>query len=179
MLICRKRFAFSERLKEQHQVPSQLPVNSEPPEYQITSEILYLPVAIVLTSPLEVLYGLEGNAPNEHRKWIINDIKTRGLGLRAARAALAAAWRGVDEIGSNWPDQNRLRFKYRAPHRALGINTGKPQDLTLLRDVALWINWNHWEDRKVPLKRRAEILVSWGFPCTMKALRQVKDAVGI
>lgn len=179
LLVCRKRLVHSKDLMEEMEFPRELPPRSVIPNRKITSEILYFPVAILLTYPVKILYGLQGNAPGEHRKWIVNEVGTRGMGLRPAQAALASAWRGVDQLDCNWPERNKLRFKYSVSARTLGVNTDKPQELTLLRDVALWIHWNHWDFHKLPMARRAEILQKWGFPCTLKALRQVKDGAGI
>lgn len=178
LLVCRNRAVHGRNLKEDR-LSAQHPVNSETPEGPMTTEIHYFPVAIVLTFPVAIFYGLPGNCESERRMWTTDDVKTRGLGVREAQAALASAWRGVDEIDSNWPNRNRLRFKYSAPFRTLGVNTDKPQDLTLLRDVAIWINWRNWDNHKISMKRRAEIIESWGYPCTLKALRQVKDGAGI
>ncbi len=135
------------------------------------------PVAIVLRHPVQILYGMPGNREGEHRDWIINKIDIKGLHKRPAAAALAAAWRGVKEITSQWPESTKIRFKFDQAILMLSLETNKPQDLTLLRDVEMWINWDYWDGLQLSIKQRAEILNRWGYPATEVSIRRVKEKV--
>lgn len=178
ILVCSKLMVRTRDLKEKVSIPTQLPGRSAKPDQYITCKNLLHPVAIVLTHPVHVLYGVPGSLENEHRKWIVNDVKKRGMDKRAAQAALAAAYKGFGEGGIWWPEINRALFKFSAPYRTNRFYDSRPMDRTMLRDVALWINWDHWKRHNIPLKRRAEILEEWGYECTLKTLRKVIEHIG-
>jgi len=165
-------------LKEKVPIPEQLPYRSAKPVNSITCSRLLHPVAIALTHPVHVLYGLPGNLKDEHRKWIVNEVGIRGMKERSAQAALAAAYKGFGE-GAIWFPERGASFKFSAPYRTNGLYDDRPMDRTMLRDVALWINWDHWERHKIKLERRAQILEKWGYECTLKTLRKVKEHIGV
>lgn len=179
ILICAKQRLHTRDLGDVVPIPKSLPPGSVIPDKYVTSRMLLHPVAIVLTHPVYLLFGLPGNFGNEHRKWIVNDIDTKGIKNLSAQAAIAAAWKGFGEGNIGFPNERRATFKFTVPYRTLGFNTERPQDRTQLRDIALWINWDHWERHHIPMKRRAEILEEWGYECTLKALRKVKEHVGV
>jgi len=178
MLVCFKRMVRTRDLKEKVSIPKQLPGGSANPDINITCKHLLHPVAIVLTHPVHVLYGVPGSLENEHRKWIVNEVDKRGIVERSAQAALAAAYKGFGEGGIWWPNVDRAFFRFSAPYRTNGFYDSRPMDRTMLRDVALWINWDHWKRNHIPLKRRAEILEEWGYECTLKTLRKVIEHIG-
>lgn len=188
MLVCWKRVVRSGFVDEQHPIPAALPEPNILPNGQNTSEIAYFPVAILLQNPVQVLYGLTANAHFEHREWIVDNLSVCGMAQRSAGAALAAAWRGVNEISPGWPEPNKVRFKYKNPTLTYVSDLHasdmklKPQEYTLLRDVAMWINWDHWDSfrpKPFTIIKRASILTKWGFPSTPKAVRQAKEKVGV
>jgi hypothetical protein len=177
LLVCQKRVAHSKDLNEPREIPKILPSNSAKPNFYVTSELLLFPVAIVLRRPALLLYGMPGHQEEEHREWIVNEVGTMGLTKRPAAAALAAAWRGVQEITPQWPEATKIRFKFDQPIRMLNMGNVKPQDLTLLRDVEMWLNWDYWDGLGLSIKQRAQILTAWGYPSTEKAIKRVKENV--
>ena len=177
VLTCQKRFLRIPDKGEENPMPDLLPPQGRIPNKSRTSKKLLFPVAIVLTHPVHVLYGLPGHFFDEHRTWVVNDVDTKGISERCAQAALGAAWKGFGEGGIKWPVTNVASFKFSAPYRTLGVNTDRPQDVTMLRDVTLWIYWDQWERKKLSLERRTEILNSWGYKCTPKAVKRVVEKV--
>ena len=178
VLVCSKLLVHTPDLEEKVSIPSELPDQCAKPNKYVTCNDLLHPVAIVLTHPVHVLYGLPGSMSEEHRKWLVNDVDKRGMSKRSAQAALAAAYKGFGEGGVQWPNRDRALFKFSAPYRTNGIYDSRPMDRTMLRDVALWINWDHWKRHNIPLKRRAEILEEWGYECSLKTLRKVIEHIG-
>ena len=134
-------------------------------------------MAITLTHPIHVFYGMPGHFGDEHRKWIVNNVSVRGLSERCARAALAASWKGFGEGGIRRPHINVAAFKFSVPYRTLGKNADSAQDVTMLRDVALWTHWEQWDRKKLNLGQRTRILNKWGYKCTEKAIKRVKEKI--
>ena len=158
-------------------MPRFLPPQSVSPDKSITSQRMVHPVAIALTHPIHVLYGLPGNFGEEHRNWVVNDVSTKGISERCAKASLGAAYKGFGEGGIQWPAINVASFKFSASYLTLGVNADRPQDVTILRDVTLWIYWDEWDRKKLSLEQRTEILNSWGYDCTQKAVKRVVEKV--
>ncbi len=175
-------------LDETNPLPDFLPKDGIVPESTETNLLSCSPVAIELAHPVKVLFGFHTHTPLEHRKWIVSPVEEFGLGKREAGAALAAAWRGVEKVAPSWPDVGGIKFRFRTPWMCLENDPYQPKDentysaheLTALRDVALWINWSHWDSfRPKPLRseERAEILTNWGYPSSATAVRRVKEKV--
>jgi len=177
VLTCQKRVLNTQKLKEVHPLPNVRPDYNVALDDSITVEKILLPVAIGLMHPIHVFYGMPGSFFGEHRNWVITDAKERKISKRCAQAALGAAWKGYGEGGISWPNITKASFKFSAPYRTLGINMDRPQDLTMLRDVTLWIHWDQWEREKLSLEQRTDILNSWGYLCTLKAVKRVVEKV--
>jgi hypothetical protein len=177
VLTCKKRIVRIPSHDKAPPLPELYPPQGITPEVGVTSEKMLFPVAILLARPVHVLYGLGGSFGEENRKWIVNDLKTKGISRRHAQAALGAAWKGFGEAAINWPAIESASFKFAVSHRTLGVNTDTPREVTMLRDVALWIHWDIWERNKLTLVKRTEILNSWGYKCTPKAVKRVVEKV--
>lgn len=187
VLVCWKRMARSENLAEPLPLPNYFPKDGIAPSAE-SNLLSFSPVAIELRHPVKVLFGLHTHTPMEDRQWLVSPVEGFGLSKRHAGAALAAAWRGVEKVTPSWPDSGGMKFRFRTPWMSLendreqpkNVNSYSPQQLTALRDVALWINWAHWDSfRPKPLSygERAEILTNWGYPSTATAVRRVKEDV--
>ena len=176
LLVCQNRMVHTSDLRENHPMPELLPPGSATPKYSVTEKARLHPVAIVLTHPVHVLYGSPGHFFGEDRKWVVNDVSTKDISNRSARAALGAAWKGFGKGAINFPARKAF-FKFSAPYRTLGANTDRPQDITMLRDVTLWIYWDQWERKKMSLEQRTKTLNSWGYKCTTKAIQRVVEKV--
>jgi len=177
LLTCQKRLVRISDHRKGNPTPEILPPQGVVPDASLTSKKLLFPVAIVLTHPVHVFYGLPGDFFGEHRTWVVNDVDHKGIDKRCAKAALGAAWKGFGEGGIKWPATNAASFKFSAPYRTLGVNTDRPQDVTMLRDVTLWIYWDQWERKKLSLEQRTKVLNSWGYKCTPKAVKRVVEKI--
>ncbi len=177
VLTCQKRIVRIPSKDKPLPLPELYPPQGIIPDKGVTAERILLPVAILLARPVHVLYGLGASFEGEHRKWIVNDVDTKGISRRCAQAALGAAWKGFGKGGINFPAIESASFKFAVSYRTLGVNTANPQEVTMLRDVALWIHWDIWERNKLTLVKRTEILNSWGYKCTPKAVKRVVEKV--
>jgi hypothetical protein len=182
-LVCWKRMMYSENLM----TPSAEQKDCAK-GFIRESKLIYFPVAIVLQHPAKVLYGFRDDDPEVGRDWIVKQVSEFGLGELDASAALAAAWRGFRGIRHSWPERGAIQVEVKTPWLCLENdpiqpkkdNVLSPQELTQLRDVALWTNWKHWDTFQGPplnCKERAKILTNWGYPCTETAVRRVKEKV--
>lgn len=188
LLVCWKRLALGPLLDEAHPIPDLFPTKLLDPELSRTHELAFAPVAIVLQHPVKVLYGFHLHTPIEHRNWIVSPVEEFSMGRLDSEAALSAAWRGVEEVVPSWPDAGGIKFGFRTPwsslendlHYPKDGNTYSPHEKTSLRDVALWINWTHWDtchSKPLTIEERAAVLTRWGFPSTATAVRRVKEKV--
>ena len=177
LLVCQKRMQTSEIDWDRKVEPN--PVEHGPPlsTGSGTCEILIHPVAIELSHPVAILYGLPGNLDGEHRNWTICYPEQGGISKRAARAALCEAYRGVKVELPDWPFRRSILLKFPAPIRVIGHNTDKPGDMIKLRNVALWVNWDHWNHLRLSDEERADKVRSWGYPCTTIAVRRVREKI--
>ncbi len=177
VLTCQKRIV---RIPSQEKVPP-LPELCPPqgviPDMGVTAKELLLPVSILLARPVHVLYGMKGQFFGEDRKWVVNEVEAKGISRRCAQAALGAAWKGFGKAEINWPAIESASFKFVVPYRTLGANADSEQEVTMLRDVALWIHWDRWERKKLTIAQRTAILNSWGYKCTQKAVTRVVEKI--
>jgi len=144
-----------------------------------TCDELSHPVAIALTTPPAIIYGLQGSHPGEDRQWIVRDVKELGLTVRTARAALAEAWRGVVAVDQSFPAGTWAAFTCKRRVAAVGGNDFKPQDATMLRNVVAWIHWAAWDKAALSMAQRAATLEAWGHPATKKALARAAEEWGL
>lgn len=177
-IVCLKRMTYREKLLSDNPL-------SNPPSEQIADKFdscsyrdMVHPVAIVLANPAEVLYGFPCAQPGLEREWIVQPTKSCGIGETVAKAALVEAYRGVDQSHLNWPKKNRLYLKFARPTLCIEDKaTMRTNQLKSLRNVTIWTLWDSWEDEKIPMNSRVEILRSFGFSCTLDGLRRVKEEV--
>ena len=177
VLTCQKRVVRVPSKDPPPPLPDLYPPQGLIPNVGVTSDKLLLPVAILLAHPVHVLYGLGSTTDREDRKWVGNEVEAKGISRRCAQAALGAAWKGFGEAEINWPAIESASFKFVVPYRTLGANADSKQEVTMLRDVALWIHWDGWERKKLTIEQRTETLNSWGYKRTLKAVKRVVEKV--
>jgi len=145
-----------------------------------TCEELHHPVAISLTSPVAIFYGLWGCRPGEDRRWWVSEVDKFGMTRRAASCALSEAWRGITACDHSHPPGKWMEVSARQPIACLAIGDKlKPQEATMLRNVVAWIHWEHWNRKGASIAKRAAELSSWGYPTTPKALAKAAEERGL
>ena len=165
-----------ERMTHKGKLPSSTPPSKEvKDEFKIQTyrEVVH-PVAILLSKPAEVLYGL----PCTESHCVVQPTAACKIGETVAKAALSEAYRGIDEIQPSWPKRNKLYLKFARPTLLIQDKALlKPNQLKTLRNVTIWTLWDSWEADGLSTEAKVDRLNDFGFPCTANALRRVKEEV--
>ena len=128
--------------------------------------IIASPVAIALSSPVEVL--LDICVKDTSAKWQKLSLKAYGISKESAEAALKEAWRFVK---SSKLDCVTLTPQIVINHKIADSPLGR----VIVRNVAACLLWDLWNRQKLSLPERAAIM-----ECTPKALnRAIVEDLGL
>ncbi|WP_411825439.1 hypothetical protein [Luteolibacter sp. AS25] len=178
-LVCKKRLATWKKLGEADTPKTPLfPPDSEVYNHSVAFGEVVFPAAILLTEPASVLYGMLSRKEDEEREWFVRPTSSEKIGDTVARAALAEAYRGVINLNLNFPENDHLAMKFLGPVLCISLKDKlKSHQLTTLRNVTIWVCWDHWNRLGLSEIDRAKILSRSGFICTPTALRRVREGV--
>ncbi len=133
------------------------------------------PVAIVCAAPAIVFYG----CTDDSHEWKVSLPHEYGIGDSAARAALAEAWRGVEDItAADWPATIH-RFHFKSNIALANDDQAKPQEKSMLRNITAWIHWRRWEKKEMTMKQRARALTEMGLLTTTRAIEGAAREAGL
>ena len=133
------------------------------------------PVAILYTAPAVIIYAFTDDC----HQWKVSLPHEHGIGDTAARAALAEAWRGVEDItAADWPATIH-RFHFKSNLALATDDLAKPQEKTMLRNVTAWLQWSRWAKREMTMAEKAKALSDMGFPTTGRAIERAAAEVGL
>lgn len=96
---------------------------------------------------------------------LVND---GAISKTAAQAALAQAWRCVDCSR----DMVTMEPRVAVLETMATAFRGKS---TVFRNIVACLSWTWWNEEKLSLEKRAELLCVWGFECTPTALRRMAE----
>ena len=133
--------------------------------------ILASPVAIALSSPVEIL--LDICVKDTCAKWQKLSLKDYGISPKSASAALNEAWRFVK---SSTLDGVTLTPQIVINHKI----ADSPLAKAIARNIAACLLWDSWNREGISREARAEILRGNGHDCTAKSLkRAVEEGAGL